>query len=63
MSGLWVVGDGAQDVGAARAAGAFAVGVLGGFSSEDSLRAAKPDLVLRSLAELPHLLREGSRTP
>jgi phosphoglycolate phosphatase len=55
-SALWVVGDGAQDVGAARAAGAFAVGVLGGFSSEDALRAARPDVILRSMAELPELL-------
>jgi phosphoglycolate phosphatase len=58
-STLWVIGDGAQDVGAARAAGAFAVGVLGGFTSEESLRAAQPDVMLRSMAELPHLLREG----
>jgi len=53
---LWVVGDGDQDVGAARAAGAFAVGVLGGFSPEDKLRAARPDVLLRSIAELPELL-------
>ncbi len=56
-SALWVVGDGAQDVGAARAAGAYAVGVLGGFASEESLLASAPDVVLRSIDELARLLR------
>src|SRR5579883_1102403 len=45
----WVVGDGAQDIGAARAAGCFSVGVLGGFHSWDRLREAGPDVLLPTL--------------
>ncbi|HEY8040114.1 MAG TPA: HAD hydrolase-like protein [Polyangiaceae bacterium] len=55
---LWVVGDGEQDVLAARAAGAVAVAVLGGFGSEERLRAARPDAVLAHLAELAPLVRQ-----
>jgi phosphoglycolate phosphatase len=55
---LWVVGDGAQDVNAARAAGAVAVAVLGGFGREAAtVREAHPDAVLGSVAELPALVR------
>ena len=54
---LWVVGDGDQDLLSARAAGAVAIGVLGGFGSEARLRAASPDAVLASLRELPALVR------
>ena len=57
VGSLWVVGDGTQDVGAARAAGAFAVAVLGGFSSAEKLEAAKPDLLLSSMSELAGRLR------
>lgn len=49
---LWVVGDGPQDVLAARAAGAVAVAVLGGFAPEARLREAGPDAVIASLEEL-----------
>lgn len=49
---LWVIGDGPQDVQAARAAGATAIAVLGGFTSEAHLREAGPDAVLPSLAGL-----------
>jgi phosphoglycolate phosphatase len=48
----WVVGDGVQDVGAARAAGAISIAVLGGFTPEETLRAAKPDAVIGSLVDL-----------
>ncbi len=54
----WVVGDGPQDVGAGKAAGAWTVAVLGGFGSEARLRAASPDRVLGSLHELGAMLRE-----
>jgi len=57
VEALWVVGDGDQDLLSARAAGAVAIGVLGGFGSEARLRAASPDAVLASLAELPALMR------
>ena len=55
LSALWVIGDAPQDVRAARAAGAVAVAVLGGFATEDALRAAGPDALLRSIGELPAL--------
>jgi 2-phosphoglycolate phosphatase len=53
---LWVVGDGEQDLLSARAAGAVAIAVLGGFGAEAKLREARPDAVLGSLAELAPLL-------
>jgi phosphoglycolate phosphatase len=52
---LWVVGDGAQDIQAARAAGATAVAVLGGFTPEARLRAAGPDALVASLSDLAGL--------
>jgi 2-phosphoglycolate phosphatase len=48
----WMVGDAAQDIGSARAAGARAVAVLGGFHAEERLRAAAPDDVYASLDAL-----------
>ncbi len=53
----WMVGDGLQDLLAGRAAGAATVAVLGGFGSEASLRGAEADRVIRSLHELPALVR------
>lgn len=40
---LWVIGDGTQDILAARAAGAHAIAIAGGFHAEAKLRAAAPD--------------------
>jgi phosphoglycolate phosphatase len=54
-SETWMVGDGTQDVGAARAAGCRSIALLGGFHSEARLRAAKPDVVIASMAELEGL--------
>jgi len=51
-----LVGDGPQDVATARSAGATSVAVLGGFTSEATLRAERPDHLIGSLAELPPLL-------
>jgi phosphoglycolate phosphatase len=56
---LWVVGDGAQDLDSAHAAGAVAVAVLGGFTTEARLLEAKPEALLGSLVELPELLRNA----
>jgi phosphoglycolate phosphatase len=56
VEALWVVGDGDQDILSARAAGAVAIAVLGGFGTEERLRAAQPDAVLPSLADLAALL-------
>jgi phosphoglycolate phosphatase len=45
----WVVGDGVQDVEAARAAGARAIAISGGFQSEERLRSAAPDAIFPTL--------------
>src|SRR5713226_9822896 len=47
------VGDAAQDVEMAQRAGVRAIGVLGPFPTEKSLRAARPEFLLESLDELP----------
>lgn len=51
------VGDAPQDVEMARRAGVLAVGVLGPFPTEKRLRAARPEFLIRSLEELPEVLR------
>lgn len=52
-----LVGDGPQDVGCGRAAGAYTVGVRGGIASAESLVAASPDCIIDSLEELPSVVR------
>jgi pyrophosphatase PpaX len=52
------VGDTPEDVEMARAAGVRAIGVLGPFPTEKRLRAARPEILLNGLEELPKLLRE-----
>lgn len=47
------VGDTAEDIQMARRAGVHAVGVRGPFPTLKRLRAAKPDVVLDSIRELP----------
>lgn len=49
---VWMIGDGPQDVGAGKAAGARTVAVLGGFHPEERVRALGPEFVIRSLTEL-----------
>ena len=51
------VGDSPQDVEMARSAGVVAIGVLGPFPTERRLRAARPEFLIRSLEELPDLLK------
>jgi phosphoglycolate phosphatase len=58
---LWVVGDGAQDVQSARAAGATAIAVLGGFTPEARLREAGADALIASLPELVALRDAATR--
>jgi 2-phosphoglycolate phosphatase len=53
---LVVVGDGPQDVEAGRRAGCRTVGVEGGFLPPERLLAARPDVVIASLVELPEVL-------
>ncbi len=52
------VGDAPEDLQMARSAGVRAIGVLGPFPTEKRLRAAKPEFLLRSIEELPQLLRD-----
>jgi phosphoglycolate phosphatase len=56
VASLWMIGDGPQDVSAARSAGAFAVAIRGGFAKEAAVIAAEPHLTLESLEQLPALL-------
>lgn len=51
------VGDTAEDIEMARRAGVRAIGVLGPFPTAARLRAAKPDVLLNSVQELPQYLR------
>jgi len=51
-----VVGDGLQDLRAARAAGMPCCAVLGGYTDAALLRAEAPDLAIESVAELPDRL-------
>jgi HAD superfamily hydrolase (TIGR01549 family) len=50
------VGDSPQDLEMARRAGVRAIAVLGPFPTEKRLRAAKPELLLESIEELPEAL-------
>ena len=55
-SELVMVGDGAQDIGCAKAAGAHSVGVEGGMQGRERLIASEPEVLLHSLSELPGAL-------
>lgn len=53
---LVMVGDGPQDVECARRAGVRSLAVDSGFVSRDRLLEARPDVMLRSLSELPDVI-------
>jgi HAD superfamily hydrolase (TIGR01509 family) len=55
------VGDAPDDLRMARRAGVRAIAVLGTFPTEASLRAAKPDILLDSIGQLPDALRRLSK--
>lgn len=57
-----LVGDSANDVKAARAAGFRVVAVSYGYNHGDDIRASSPDAVIDSLAELPALLAQTHRS-
>ena len=57
ISELVMVGDGAQDIAAGRAAGARTIGVRHGIQPLEQMLAAGPDQVIESLLELPALLK------
>jgi phosphoglycolate phosphatase len=48
-----MLGDGVQDAGAARKAGAYFVGFLGGIAPHSALLAEKPDATFAAMNELP----------
>jgi HAD superfamily hydrolase (TIGR01509 family) len=50
------IGDAAEDIEMAQRAGVRSIGVLGQFTTARRVRAAKPDLLLRSIADLPRYL-------
>jgi phosphoglycolate phosphatase len=54
---LVMVGDGPQDIECASRAGVRSVGVDSGFGSYDRLLLARPDVLLRSLTELPDVIQ------
>ncbi|MGC2699368.1 MAG: HAD family hydrolase [Candidatus Acidiferrales bacterium] len=51
------VGDTAEDIEMARGAGVRAIGVLGPFPTAARIRAAKPEILLDSIRELPRHLQ------
>jgi HAD superfamily hydrolase (TIGR01509 family) len=54
------IGDTAEDIEMAHRAGVRAIGVLGPFPTAARLRAAKPEVLLNSVQELPRYLRTMS---
>ncbi len=54
---LVMVGDGPQDVEAARRAGCRVVGIASGYTPRERLIAAKPDVILENLGELYEVVR------
>lgn len=57
---LVVIGDGPQDVEAGRRAGARTIGVRGGMLPIERLLAARPDVLVDSLQEVPTIVRRWS---
>jgi HAD superfamily hydrolase (TIGR01509 family) len=57
------VGDTPEDMEMARAVGMPAIAVLGPFPTEKRLRAAKPEFLLKKLADLPALIDSLSEKP
>jgi phosphoglycolate phosphatase len=55
-SEIVLVGDGPQDVEAGRRAGARTVGIVGTIVSVERLKAADPDVLLDSMADLPSVM-------
>ena len=51
-----MVGDGPQDIECARRAGVRSIAVDSGFCSHERLVAAHPDVMMRTLSELPEVI-------
>lgn len=60
-----LIGDGAQDAGAARAAGVRLIGFLGGIAPREAMLATRPDAVCETLSGLPEAVAaaEAARQP
>jgi phosphoglycolate phosphatase len=56
-SSLVMVGDGLQDVEAARRAGCRVIGVVSTYTTRERIASAKPDVAIDSLVELPEIIR------
>ena len=56
------IGDAAEDIEMAQRAGVRSIGVLGQFTTAKRVRAAKPDLLLRSIADLPRYLQAPEKS-
>ncbi len=57
------IGDAAEDIEMAKRAAVRSIGVLGQFTTEKRIRGAKPNLLLRSIVELPGYLQALGKTP
>jgi phosphoglycolate phosphatase len=60
-SELVMVGDGPQDILCAKAAGARSIGLEGGMQGAEKLLATNPDVMLRSLFELPAVIEQWQK--
>lgn len=59
---LIVVGDGDQDVLAGRRAGSRTIGIFGGFCPRERLIAARPDVLVDSIREVPEILQRWTES-
>ena len=60
-SSLWMVGDSPVDVAAARAVGARAIGCTWGLDDDSTLRAARPDALVREPGEIVAVVKGAKR--
>jgi HAD superfamily hydrolase (TIGR01549 family) len=56
------IGDTAEDIEMARRAGVRAIGVLGPFPTAARIRAAKPEILLKSIGDLPRYLQSDKES-
>jgi phosphoglycolate phosphatase-like HAD superfamily hydrolase len=52
------IGDAPEDIEMAHRAGMRAIGVLGGSPVPERLRAAEPEALIRTIVELPEVLKD-----
>lgn len=56
VGGAVFIGDSEHDISSGRLAGVATIGILGGSSKEERLRASKPDFIVQSIREVLQLL-------